>query len=156
MMQTREIQSLCVEHQRRSDSAETDAIGLKKMLQELTQTSEAEKRHIRYQLEEQLQTTNISCNAEVNEVKTDKDAEIKALMERSEKNRVVLENKIRLLEDVNAKINKEKTACENDNDRLATKIGITWLSLSAMYSMKDASSSDLLTYAPNPRCPFVC
>jgi hypothetical protein len=123
MMQTREIQALCEEHQRRSDSAETDVIGLKKMLQELTQSSETEKRQIRYQLEEQLQTANSSCSAEVHELKAAKDAEIKALIDRSEKNRVVLENKIRLLEDVNSKINKEKMACENENERLATKLG---------------------------------
>lgn len=123
MMQTHNIQSLCAELQRRSDSAETDVIGLKKMLQELTQSYEAEKRQIRCQSEEQLQTANNSRSAEVNEVNATRDAEIKALIERSEKNRFVLETKIRLLEDVNAKINTEKMACESENERLATKLG---------------------------------
>jgi hypothetical protein len=122
MMQSRVVRSLCAEHQRRSDSAETEVIGLKKNLNELTQSSEAEKRHILYQSEEQLRTANSSHSQEVNEVKAAKDAEIKAVIERSEKNRSVLENKVRLLEDVNAKINAEKTACENENERLATKL----------------------------------
>jgi spindle assembly abnormal protein 6 len=122
MMQTQVVRSLCADHQRRSDSAETEVIGLKKMLNELTQSSEAEKRHFLYQSEEQLRTANSSRSQEVNEVKAAKDAEIKAMIERSEKNRLVLENKVRLLEDVNAKINAEKTECENENEKLATKL----------------------------------
>ncbi|KAL3823562.1 hypothetical protein ACHAXA_002903 [Cyclostephanos tholiformis] len=122
MMQTRVAQSLCAEHQRRSDSAETEVIGLKKMLNELTQSSVEEKRHILHQSEELLRTVNSSRSQEVNEVTAAKDAEIKALTERSEKDRSVLENKVRLLEDINAKINIEKTAYENENERLATKL----------------------------------
>ncbi|KAL7538309.1 hypothetical protein ACHAXR_008451 [Thalassiosira sp. AJA248-18] len=123
MMQNRSIQTLYVEQQRRSDAAETDLIGMKKRLQELTQSSEAEKCQIRYQAEERIQTENCSRLAEVNEVATAKDAEIKALNERSEKNRAVLANKVRVLEGINATINAEKTASENENERLATKLG---------------------------------
>jgi spindle assembly abnormal protein 6 len=122
MAQTRRVQSICEEHQHRSNTAETELISLRKVVHDLTQSSEAEKRQLRYQTEEQLQATNSSHSAEINEVKVAKDAEIKVLIERSEKNRLVHENKIRLLEDVNAKINAEKLASENETERLATKL----------------------------------
>ena len=122
MAQTRRVQSICEEHQHRSNTAETELISLRKAVHDLTQSSEAEKRQLRYQTEEQLQATNSSHSAEINEVKVAKDAEIKVLIERSEKNRLVHENKIRLLEDVNAKINAEKLASENETERLATKL----------------------------------
>ena len=122
MAQTRRVQSICEEHQHRSNTAETELISLRKVVHELTQSSEAEKRQLRYQTEEQLQATNSSHSAEINEVKVAKDAEIKVLIERCEKNRLVHENKIRLLEDVNAKINAEKLTSENETERLATKL----------------------------------
>ena len=122
MVQTRRVQSMCDEHQHRSNTAETELISLRKVLHELTQSSEAEKQQLRYQSEEQLLATNSSHSTQINEVKVAKDAEIKALIERSEKNRLVNENKIRLLEDVNAKINAEKIASENETERLATKL----------------------------------
>lgn len=122
MLKTRRVQSICEEHQHRSHTAETELISLRKVVHELTQSSEAEKRQLRYQTEEQLQATNSSHSAQIHEVKVAKDAEIKVLIERSEKNRLKHENKIRLLEDVNAKINAEKLASENETERLATKL----------------------------------
>jgi hypothetical protein len=69
MMQTGVVQSLYAEHQHHPDSAKTNVIGLKKMLNELIQSSETEKHHILYQLEEQLHTVNTSHSQEVNKVK---------------------------------------------------------------------------------------
>lgn len=122
MIQSRDFQSLLIDEQRRSDIAERELLSLKKMLQEVTQSTEAEKYQIRYQAEERIQTENSSRLAEVNELKAAKEAEIKALSEKSEKNRIVAENKIRLLEEVNAKVNSEKAATENENELLATKL----------------------------------
>ncbi|KAL7552117.1 hypothetical protein ACHAWF_015329 [Thalassiosira exigua] len=122
MMENKNTQALHAEQQRRSEAAETNLIRLNKSLQEVTQSSEAEKCQIRCQAEERLQTESCSRLAEVTEVKASKDAEIKVLNKRSEKERAVLENKIRVLEDVNSKINAEKTASENENERLSTKL----------------------------------
>ena len=122
MMQCRNIQSLYDEEQLRSDSAYKEGLGLRKMLQELTQTTEAEKIQIRHQAEERLKSENCTRLAEVNDLKAAKDAEVKALNERNEKNRAILENKLRLLEEVNAKINSDKATTENENEMLATKL----------------------------------
>jgi len=122
MMQSRNIQSLYVEEQHRSDTAEAELLGLRKKMQELTQSTEADKYQSRHQAEERLQNEISSRLTEVNDMKAAKEAEIKRLSERSEKNRAILENKIRLLEEVNAKVNSDKAATENENQILATKL----------------------------------
>ncbi|KAL7432547.1 hypothetical protein ACHAXH_007012 [Discostella pseudostelligera] len=122
MIQSRNIQLLYVEEQRRSDTAETELIGLRKKMQELTQSTEAEKYQSRHQAEERLQNEICSRLAEVNDMKAAKEAEIQSLSDRSEKNCAILENKIRLLEEVNAKVNSDKAATENENQILATKL----------------------------------
>ena len=125
MMQNRSIQSMYAEQQRRTETAETNIISLNKRLQDLTQSTEAEKLTIRYQAEERLQTESCSRLAEANEIKTSKDAEIKALNERYDKNRAILESKIDVLTSANSKLNAEKMASENENERLATKLSYT-------------------------------
>lgn len=115
MMENKHFQFLHAEQTRRSDTAESELICLNKRLQELTQSSQTEKSQIYHQ-------QNAGRLAEVNEVKATKEAEIKALKEGSERNQALLENKIRVLEDVNSKINAEKTACQNEKERLGTKL----------------------------------
>lgn len=122
MIQNRNIQSLYAEEQRRCDTAETELLGLRKSMQELTKATENEKYQIHYQAEERLQSENCSRLVEVNDLKAAKDAEIKALNDRHEKNRAILESKLRVLEEVNAKINSEKAATESEKDLLATKL----------------------------------
>ena len=122
MMQNRNVHLLYAEEQHRSDTADRELIGLKKTLQELTQSTENEKYQIRDQAEERLQNENCSRLEEVNELKATHDAEIKALNERSEKNRTILESKVRHLEEINAKINSEKAAIDKENEVLVTKI----------------------------------
>ncbi len=122
MMQYRNIQSLFDTEQRRSDTADKELLDLRRILQDLTQSTEAEKYQILHQAEERLQSEHCSRLAEVNNLKAAKDAEVKALNERSEKNSAFLENKLRLLEEVNAKINSDKATTEKENEILATKL----------------------------------
>ena len=122
MIQNRYSESQHADQQSRLNAAETELIGLNKKLQELTQSYQNEKCQIQYQAQASLQTENCSRLTEVNEVKAAKDSEIKLLNEQNEKNRAVLENKIRCLEDINAKINQEKTAGGNENERLSIKL----------------------------------
>ena len=125
MHQNRSIEFLYAEQQRRSDTAETNLIRLNKRLEDLTQSSEVEKNQIRYQAEERLQTESSTRLAEANKASAAKDEEIKALNDRNEKNRQILENKIEVLSSTNAKLNSDKMASENENERLATKLSYT-------------------------------
>lgn len=122
MMQNRNIQLFYAEEKRRCDTAETELLGLRKSMKELTQATENEKYQIHHQAEERLQSENCSRLVEVNELKTAKDAEIKALNQRHEKNRAILESKLCVLEEVNAKINSKQAATEGEKDLLATKL----------------------------------
>jgi len=125
MHQNRSIEALYAEQQRRSDTAETNLIRLNKRLQDLTQSSEVEKNEIRYQVEERLQNESCTRLAEANKARAAKEEEIKALNDRNEKNRQILENKIEVLSSTNAKLNSDKMASENENERLATKLSYT-------------------------------
>ena len=122
MMESKSIHSLYIEQQRRSDAADSDLISLNKRLQEVTQSSETEKSQIRYHAEEQHQTDHTRHLAQINEIRSLKDAEIQALREQSEKNRAFLENKIKVLENTNAKIIAQKIASDNENENLNTKL----------------------------------
>ena len=122
MMESKSIHSLYIEQQRRSDATESELISSNKRLQEVTQSSETEKSQIRYHAEEQHQTDHTRHLAQINEIKSLKDMEIQALREQSEKNRAILENKIKLLEDTNAKIIAKKIASDNENENLNTKL----------------------------------
>lgn len=124
MMQVGSVQSLYQDQQRRCETAETNLIGLNKRLQELSHSSEAEKRHIQYQSEERLHAESNSRVTEVNEIKAIKDAEIQELNEQAQRSKALLENKIRVLEDINKKINDQKLTSENENERLSTKLSI--------------------------------
>ena len=123
--QNRSIEALYAEQQRRSDTAETNIIRLTKRLQDLTQSNEVEKNQIRYQAEERLQTESSTLLAEANKARAAKEEEIKALNDRNEKNRLILENKIEVLSTTNAKLNSDKMASENESERLATKLSYT-------------------------------
>mmetsp|Transcript_27889 Transcript_27889/g.43851 ORF Transcript_27889/g.43851 Transcript_27889/m.43851 type:complete len:725 (-) Transcript_27889:241-2415(-) len=124
MMQVESVQSLYQDQQRRCETAETNLIGLNKRVQELSHSSEAEKRHIQYQSEERLHAESNSRVAEVNEIKAVKDKEIQELNEQAQRNKALLENKIRVLEDINKKINDQKLTGENEIERLSTKLSI--------------------------------
>ena len=125
MLQTKSIEAMYVEQQRRSDTAETNLVRLNKRLQDLTQSSEVEKNQIRYQAEERLQAESSTLLAEAKMARAAKEEEIKALNDRNDKNRLILENKIELLSSTNAKLNSDKMAIENENERLATKLSYT-------------------------------
>lgn len=58
-------------------------------------------------------------------MKAAKDAEIRALTEKHEKERAVLEERVRVLECVNSKVNQDKASSETENERLATKLSFT-------------------------------
>jgi hypothetical protein len=88
MMQIGNVQSLYQDQRRRCEGAETDLIGLNKRLQELTHSSEAEKRHIQYQAEERLHAESNSRMSEVNEIKAAKEAEINELNEEAQRSKV--------------------------------------------------------------------
>jgi hypothetical protein len=88
MMQIGNVQSLYQDQRRRCEGAETDLIGLNKRLQELTHSSEAEKRHIQYQAEERLHAESNSRMSEVNEIKAAKEAEINELNEEVQRSKV--------------------------------------------------------------------
>eukprot|EP00986_Skeletonema_menzelii_P005612 scaffold2086_cov149-Skeletonema_menzelii.AAC.9 len=124
MMQIGNVQSLYQDQQRRCEAAETNLIGLNKRLQELTHSSEAERRHIQYQSEERLHAESNSRLTEVNELRAAKEAEIKELNEQAQRSKALLENKVRVLEDINKKINDQKLSSENENERLSTKLSI--------------------------------
>ena len=124
MLQIGNVQSSYQEQQRRCEAAETNLIDLNKRLQELSLSSDAEKRHIQYQAEERLHAENNSRMTEVNELRASKEAEIHELNEQAQRSRALLENKVRVLEDINKRINEEKSTCVNENERLATKLSI--------------------------------
>eukprot|EP00985_Skeletonema_marinoi_P008106 scaffold3612_cov103-Skeletonema_marinoi.AAC.1 len=124
MMQIGNVQSLYQDQQRRCETAETNLVGLNKRLQELTHSSEAEKRHIQYQSEERLHAESNSRMTEVSEMRAAKEAEIQELNEQAQRSKALLENKIRVLEDINKKINSNKINSESENERLSTKLSI--------------------------------
>ena len=132
MLEIGNVQSLYQDQQRRCDAAETDLIGLNKRLQELTHSSEAEKRHIQYQSEERRHAESNSRMTEVKEMRAAKEAEILELNEQSQRGKVFLENKIRVLEDINKTINDQKLTSENENERLSTKLSIQEASTKSM------------------------
>lgn len=122
VMENKNIQFLRDEQRRRTEAAEADVVELNKRLRELGQAAQEEKSQIRHQAEERFQTENRSRLTEVNEVKAAKDAEVSALKESHRRKEALLENKIRVLEEVNAKINVAKMAGEQENDRLGNKL----------------------------------
>jgi spindle assembly abnormal protein 6 len=124
MMQIGNVQSLYQDQQRRCEVAEKDLIGLNRRLQDLTHSLEAEKRHIQNQAAERLYAESNSCKAEVSRIKATKEAEIHELNEKAERSRELLDNKVRVLEDINKKINEEKLKSANENERLSTKLSI--------------------------------
>ena len=124
MMQIENIQSLNRNQQKRCEVAETNLIGVNKMLQDLTHSSEAEKRHIQYQSEERLHAESNNRMTELNAMRATKEAEIKELNDQAQKSKALLENKIHVLEDINKKINDEKLTYENESERLSAKLGI--------------------------------
>eukprot|EP00984_Skeletonema_dohrnii_P019812 scaffold9537_cov111-Skeletonema_dohrnii-CCMP3373.AAC.5 len=124
MMQIGNVQSLCQDQQRRCETAEANLIQQNKRLQELTHSSEAEKRHIQYQSEERLHAESNSRMTEVSEMRAAKEAEIQELNEQAQRSKALLENKIRVLEDINKKVNDQKLTSESENERLSTKLSI--------------------------------
>jgi spindle assembly abnormal protein 6 len=145
MLQIGNIQSSYQEQQRRCEAAETNLIDLNKRLQELSLSSDAEKRHIQYQAEERLRAENNSRMTEVNELRASKEAEIHELNEQAQRSRALLENKVRVLEDINKRINEEKSTCANENERLATKLSIQEASSQSMTNELSTLKSQLQT-----------
>jgi hypothetical protein len=88
MMRIGNVQSLYQDQRRRCEAAETDLIGLNKRFQELSHSSEAEKRHIQYQAEERLHAESSSRMTEVSEIRAEKEAEIHELNEQAQRSKV--------------------------------------------------------------------
>ena len=102
------------EQQGRTAAAESDLIGLKKALDELTANSNAERFHLQSESEKRLATESSNSRLELDRVKSDSQAEIKSLTERFQKVQSQLETKIRTLEEANRNVNADKAECERD------------------------------------------
>lgn len=145
MQEIGNVQSSYQEQQRRCEVAETNLIDLNKRLQELSLSTDAEKRHLQYQAEERIHAENNSRMTEVNELRASKEAEIHELNEQAQRSRALLENKVRVLEDINKRINEEKSTCANDNERLSTKLSIQEASNQSMVNELGTLKSQLQT-----------
>ena len=124
LLQNRSVNMHLCEQKLRSEAAEIDLIGANKRMQELAHSSEAEKYEIRFQAEERIQSEHSTRIAEINQIKSTKDAEIEALNDLMQRSQTLFENKSRALEDINQKLNAEKMASESENESLATKLSI--------------------------------
>lgn len=124
LLHNRAINTLVCEQKQRSEVAETTLISLNKRLQEMAQTAEADKAQLRCQAEERIQTEHNNRLAEVSDIKSSKDTEVMALNEQLQRSQVHYESKIRVLEDINKNIIAEKSACDNENESLSTRLNI--------------------------------
>ena len=108
--------------QQRCNAAEREAIDINKRIGDMSQAFEAEKYQLQCQAENRFQTENSCRFAEINDIKSTKDAEIKALKEDLTSLRNRLENKVRALEEANRNANADKAASQSENERLASQL----------------------------------
>lgn len=112
------------EQKSRSETVENDLIRLNRRMQELVQSSEAEKYEIRHQTEERIQQEHNSHNTEINQLRETKDSEIAALKDQIQKNQDIFDSKSRILEETNKNLNIEKMSAENENEKLMIKLNM--------------------------------
>jgi spindle assembly abnormal protein 6 len=107
---------------KRCDAAERNAIEANKKLGDIAQSYESERYQLQCQAEERFHAESNCRNAEINDVKTSKDLEIRALKDDLQKLKTAYEDKVRFLEESNRKTSQDKTKSENENERLASRL----------------------------------
>jgi spindle assembly abnormal protein 6 len=123
MVQIADVQNHLEIQRQRCEVAERNAINANKRLGDTTQACEAEKYRLQCQAEERFQTESSCRLAEFDSIKAAKDTEIQALKDELQRCKLTFDDKVRLLEESNRKINEEKSSCQSEKDRLSSQLG---------------------------------